>query len=397
MSDVVPSPRQARVLWFCLTTVAVAVCVVVVGLVFWSLAWLAQRLSPVLLPLMVAAIVACLLSPLVDWVEARIVAGESAGSQLRGMQRARAVLLVFCASLVLLLAGAVLTVTAVVPEMAKAGDALQRALDPQSLEQTVARLQQRYRDQWVGRQVETLWRDHQDTLREWGVQAVQRLSHWSAEQLSRASSWFSLMVGLALVPVFAFYFLLEARTIERKWSDYLPLMESQFKEEVIYVLGAFNDSLVVFFRGQVLVALCVGACLALGFTIIGLPFAVLLGAMAGLAGLIPYFGVIVAALPVVALSLAYHDQMRVSSWWGAPLLGLGVCALVLLLEKTVIQPRIIGDRVGMHPVAVIVAVLAGAHLAGGVVGGLLAIPLAMAGRAVLMRYIWTHAGGARSV
>jgi predicted PurR-regulated permease PerM len=62
--------------------------------------------------------------------------------------------------------------------------------------------------------------------------------------------------------------------------------------------------------------------------------------------------------------------------------------LVLFLEKTVIQPKIIGDRVGMHPVAVIISVLMGTTLVGGVIGGLLAIPVAMALRAVLFRYVW---------
>ena len=61
--------------------------------------------------------------------------------------------------------------------------------------------------------------------------------------------------------------------------------------------------------------------------------------------------------------------------------------MVLFLEKTVIQPKIIGDRVGMHPVAVIISVLMGTTLVGGVIGGLLAIPVAMALRAAVCRYV----------
>ena len=58
------------------------------------------------------------------------------------------------------------------------------------------------------------------------------------------------------------------------------------------------------------------------------------------------------------------------------------------MEKTVIQPKIVGDRVGMHPVAVIISVLLGTALVGGIIGGLLAIPIVMAGRTLLFRYIW---------
>ena len=60
----------------------------------------------------------------------------------------------------------------------------------------------------------------------------------------------------------------------------------------------------------------------------------------------------------------------------------------MLLEKTVIQPKIVGDRVGMHPVAVIISVLLGTALVGGIIGGLLAIPIVMAGRTLLFRYVW---------
>ncbi|MSU43977.1 MAG: AI-2E family transporter [Pedosphaera sp.] len=394
MSFPAPTERQARILWFCLTTLAVAVCVVLVGLAGWGLSWLVQRLSPVLLPLMVAAILACLLAPLVDFFEQRIAQSSGDTPRPGGAHRARAILAVFGLSLGLLAGVAMLAITSIVPELTKAGESVQRMLDYQTLERTVQGLQERHRDQWLGRQVEALWRDHQDTVQEWGVQAVQRLSQWSFAQLSKAVSWFSFLVGLALVPVYAFYFLLEARTIERQWSDYLPLMESRFKEEVVFVLRSFNDCLVVFFRGQVLVAFCVGACLAVGFTVIGLPFGLLLGVVAGLVGLIPYFGVIITAVPVVLLSVFYHDQMLITSTWGAPLLALGICALVLLLEKLVIQPKIIGDRVGMHPAAVIVAVLFGTYLVGGVIGGLLAIPIAMALRTVLVRYIWMRTSGA---
>lgn len=159
----------------------------------------------------------------------------------------------------------------------------------------------------------------------------------------------------------------------------------------MFVLESFNDCLVVFFRGQVLVAICVGLCLAIGFSIIGLPYGILLGLLAGIIGIIPYFGVIVSTVPVLLLSLTHGDQMGLfGNELGAyaPVAALGVCVLVLFLEKTVIQPKIIGDRVGMHPVAVIISVLMGTTLVGGVIGGLLAIPVAMALRAVLFRYVW---------
>ena len=115
----------------------------------------------------------------------------------------------------------------------------------------------------------------------------------------------------------------------------------------------------------------------------------MLGLFAGMLGIIPYFGVIVSTIPVLFLSLTYSDEMLLKGGW-APVIALGVCGLVLFLEKVVIQPKIIGDRVGMHPVGVIISVLMGTVLVGGVIGGLLAIPIAMALRAMLFRYVWVR-------
>ena len=115
----------------------------------------------------------------------------------------------------------------------------------------------------------------------------------------------------------------------------------------------------------------------------------MLGLFAGMLGIIPYFGVIVSTIPVLFLSLTYSDDMLLKGGW-APVTALGVCVLVLFLEKTFIQPKIIGDRVGMHPVGVIISVLMGTALVGGVIGGLLAIPIAMALRAMLFRYVWVR-------
>ena len=157
----------------------------------------------------------------------------------------------------------------------------------------------------------------------------------SANGLSNAITIIGILAGLALVPVYVFYFLLEAQTIQRKWSDYLPLKESKFKEEAVFVLESFNECLVVFFRGQVLVAICVGICLAIGFSLIGLPYGILLGLLAGIVGIIPYFGVIVSTIPVLLLSLTHQDDMNflgIGLGFYSPFAALAVCAIVLFLS-----------------------------------------------------------------
>ena len=384
-----PSEKQAKVLWFSLTALAIAVFLALLATMFYGVAWVLDRLSPVLLPLAVAGILAFLLNPLVDFFEHKMSAKVSRlFYNIRNPKRVKAIILVF-----IIAVGIVSTVTLVVLRTV-VPDVIQLGKDVQ-----IEQLEEGSR-KWVIKHRESSWGKFMQ-LNKVDVDRIDfqkiiqanstRLEKLTSNGLADAISLIGMIAGMALVPVYVFYFLLEAQTIQLKWSDYLPLKESKFKEEAVFVLESFNDCLVVFFRGQVLVAICVGLCLAIGFSIIGLPYGILLGLLAGIIGIIPYFGVIVSTVPVLLLSLTHGDQMGLfGNELGAyaPVAALGVCVLVLFLEKTVIQPKIIGDRVGMHPVAVIISVLMGTTLVGGVIGGLLAIPVAMALRAVLFRYVW---------
>tara|TARA_Y100001933_G_scaffold230054_1_gene246817 strand:- start:70 stop:1284 length:1215 start_codon:yes stop_codon:yes gene_type:complete len=384
-----PSEKQAKVLWLSITALAIAVFLALLALMFYGLGWLLDRLSPVLLPLAVAGILAFLLNPLVGIFENKMSAKVSGlFDKIRNPKRVKAIILVF-----IIAAGTLTTLTftvmsTAVPQLVD----LSKKVQIGQFEKDAKKWIEKHRDKEWGKLLKLNEVDL-DNLRLLSLFKIDSISakELSANGLSNAITIIGILAGLALVPVYVFYFLLEAQTIQRKWSDYLPLKESKFKEEAVFVLESFNECLVVFFRGQVLVAICVGICLAIGFSLIGLPYGILLGLLAGIVGIIPYFGVIVSTIPVLLLSLTHQDDMNflgISLGFYSPFAALAVCAIVLFLEKTVIQPKIIGDRVGMHPVAVIISVLMGTTLVGGVIGGLLAIPVAMALRTVLFRYVW---------
>ena len=382
-----PSEKQAKVLWFSLTALALAIFLALLALLFFGVAWLIDRLSPVLLPLVIAGIVAFLLNPLVNFFEGKMSSDVTMlFTKLKNPKRVKAILAVFLVGLCLVATVSVLLITTVVPNIVQLTEDAQMDKVEKRVKVLVTRLKDRSWGKLMRLQNFDVERIDFDKLMPKKMSAPQEMT---TENMAGAIRVIGLLAGLALVPVYVFYFLLEARSIEMKWSYYLPLKESRFKEEAVFVLQSFNDSMVVFFRGQILVAICVGICLAIGFAIIKLPYGIIIGLSAGLLGIIPYFGVIVSTIPVLLLSLTQGNQMIGGSSW-APVTALGVCVLVLFLEKTFIQPRIIGDRVGMHPVAVIISVLIGTTLVGGVVGGLLAIPIAMALRAVLFRYVWVR-------
>ncbi len=383
-----PSEKQAKVLWFSITALAVAVFLALLALIFYGVAWLLDRLTPVLLPLAIAGIFAFLLNPMVDFFEGKMSAKVSMlFSKMKNPKRVKAILLVFLIGVTSITTITIVIISTVVPDLVKLGKEMQVG----KIESDIKTWITDNNATPLGKimqlpEIDVKSIDLQQLVK-FGDMSEGNVQLLASESFSDAIKWIGLLAGMALVPVYVFYFLLEARTIEVKWSDYLPLKESKFKEEAVFVLNSFNDCLVVFFRGQILVAICVGVCLAIGFSIIQLPYAILIGLLAGALGIIPYFGVIVSTLPVLLLSLTRSNEMLVPGGW-APVAALGICALVLFLEKTVIQPKIIGERVGMHPVAVIISVLMGTALVGGVIGGLLAIPIAMALRTVLFRYVW---------
>src|SRR5262249_14272626 len=136
------------------------------------------------------------------------------------------------------------------------------------------------------------------------------------------------------------------------------------------------------FRGQVLVAICDGALYGLGFLLIGLPYAVLIGVMAMFLTMIPYLGAIVTCGTALIISLVQYGN------WRHPVLVLLVFGCVQVLESLVVSPRIRGGRVGLDPLTITISVMAGTTLLGGLLGGILAIPFTAALRVVMFRYVW---------
>jgi predicted PurR-regulated permease PerM len=200
----------------------------------------------------------------------------------------------------------------------------------------------------------------------------------------RVGTWFGALTGLALIPVYAFYFLLEKERISTHWTKYLPMTDSKFKDELVFVIRSINEYLIAFFRGQVLVAICDGIMYAIGFLLIGLPYAVLIGAAAIVLTIIPFLGAIIICVTSLIIAIVTFGD------WLHPLLVLLVFGIAQTLEGVVISPKIMGGRVGLHPLTIIIAVMAGTTLFGGLLGGILAIPLTAALRVLMFRYIWNR-------
>ncbi|MBM3879627.1 MAG: AI-2E family transporter [Verrucomicrobia bacterium] len=432
MSFPAPSEKQARVIWSAITGFAVAVLLALLVGLLWGLGLAIGRLSPVLMPLAVAGVIAYLLDPVVDRFESR------------GLPRTRAILCVFALALVLVVG----LFASVVPQLVVETRQLARKIptyaqriqtrvedwvshppapllrflhvpvespgltnappaanDPSSTPTTTtnpppapgdlastnqvgaAPAQPAARGGGGGGEALAFLSQYLDpdllqSATGWLAKVVPQIGSWLFGQVSKVASWFGVLAGLALVPIYTFYFLLEKRGIESNWTDYLPLTKSEFKDELVFVLNAINNYLIAFFRGQVLVAICDGVLYTIGFLIIGLPYAVLIGVMATFLTIIPFLGAIVTCATALIVAFVQFGD------WLHPLLVLAVFAVVQALEGLVISPKIMGDRVGLHPLTIIIAVMVGTTLMGGLIGGILAIPLTAALRVLMFRYVW---------
>lgn len=173
--------------------------------------------------------------------------------------------------------------------------------------------------------------------------------------------------NLLLIPVVAFYLMRDWDLLMAKIRGLLPRRREAF---VVRLAGECHEVLAAFLRGQLLVMLALGVIYSSGLMLVGLELGLLIGVLAGLASIVPYMGFVVGFGAAVAACLF---QFGLDPY---PLLGIGAVFMVgQMLEGMLLTPLLVGDRIGLHPVAVIFSILAGGQLFG-FTGVLLALPVA---------------------
>lgn len=213
--------------------------------------------------------------------------------------------------------------------------------------------------------------------------------HWQAlgniagKFLTRvtASGQLLLLWGsyLLLIPVVTFYLLRDWDIIVAKIRTLIP---RRYESVTVKLVKECDAVLSEFFRGQLMVMIAQGVIYSIGLWIIGLEFSLLIGMTAGLVSFVPYLGAIVGiVIASIAAFMQFHDFIHI-------VFVLIVFGVGQTLEGVVLSPLLIGDRIGLHPVAVIFAVMAGAQLFG-FFGMLIALPVA-AVIVVLLRHFHEH-------
>ncbi len=190
---------------------------------------------------------------------------------------------------------------------------------------------------------------------------------------------FVFLINLLLVPVVTFYWLRDWDIFKSRINRLLPRQQShairRMAHECERVLAAF-------FRGQLLVMASLALVYSVGLRLVGLHDGIAIGVIAGLLGFVPYLGITTGVVLALLSSVLQAD----SGW--LPLLVLAVFACGQGLDSFFLTPRLVGGRIGLHPVLVIFAILAGGDLFG-FVGVVLALPAAAAGT-VFVRHAYAH-------
>jgi len=181
---------------------------------------------------------------------------------------------------------------------------------------------------------------------------------------------------LILAPVIAFYVLLDLPTLRRKTMELIP---QRHRAEATHVGRQLGHALGGFLRGQVLVAFIVGVMTSVGFWLVGLPFWLLIGMIAGLLNIIPFVGPWVGGTLGVLVALATTDLQ--TALWAAV-----VALAVQQIDNHLVSPTVLRATVRLHPALIILGLIAGAAL-GGFWGVVLTVP-AMATVKIVVGHFW---------
>lgn len=190
----------------------------------------------------------------------------------------------------------------------------------------------------------------------------------------------SQLFNLFIILLYLFFILLDFDRMTKGWKPYVP------KKWRGVVSKLWNDLVIgmnQYFRGQALVALCVGVLFATGFLIIGFPMAIVFGLFIGLLNLVPYLQLI-SLVPMVLLSMLKAENTG-GDFWLILLSAFAVLAVVQLIQDLVLVPRIMGKRMNLHPAVILLSLSVWGHLLG-VLGMIVALPLTTLFLAYLRRY-----------
>lgn len=337
------------------------------ALVFLLLIYLLYRLvgrvSEVVTLALVAYIIAYLANPLLNWLQRRRIP--------RGVGILLVILLLLglvavASSLVFVVAAQFIDLAGKLPELAASATAWVDGLFTRyGNNPFVATLQ---------KQIINLTENGATTLSRSVLPFLERLVSYNGVLFGSLVSVANVLAQAVAILILSIYMMSD---FEKIGLTLLRIFPRAWQPHVLDLSRNVEHAVGGYLRGQILIAAIVGTLIGVGLAIIGLPSALAIGFLAGITNIVPYLGVIIAITPALLLALPLG--------WVKVLLVVGVFVLANQLEGHVFSPLILGRSTDLHPVTVVLAILAGLTLAG-IVGALVAVPLAALGKVLLHEY-----------
>lgn len=328
-----------------------------------------RGLGPVLTPVAAALVLSYLLDPIVTRLEARFKVPRWRGSAL-----------LFVVALGLITAVLVIVVPIIIREIQSFSEAVPGYV--QKIRNTVLPWIEATFSVTVPRTFHEITEQFGADAKALASKALAPLGGVAGKVVQRASAMFSALGTLVLIPIFSFYFLPKFPGILAGAQELIPRRYLGWVQET----GKEIDKvLAAWIRGQLMVIGILAVLYAVGLSIAGVKMAVLIGVLTGCLAFIPYVGVIVGVVLAMGVSLLEYSGP------GQLIAVAAVFAVVQALEGLVITPRVVGEKVGLGPVGVLLALMIGGQLFG-FVGILLAVPVAASVVIVIKKGIATYKG-----
>ena len=323
-------------------------------LILVGIVMLLNRLSNVLVPFFLAWLIAYILFPLVKFFQYRC----------RMKYRIFGILSAFLVTGIVLTTVFLLMIPPMVEESLRVKDLLVAYITTNETVSNIPRMVQEYvRDHLSAEQIQAIVT--QDGFLD-GIKAtLPRLWDFITQSISIVSS----VLTLTMVALYTFLILLDYEDINRGWPNLLPVRYRTFAKQVV------NDvevSMNKYFRGQALVALCVGILFSIGFLIIDFPIAVGLGMFIGLLNMVPYLQLI-GFVPAILLAIVKAADTG-QNFWMIMLLVLIVFAVVQTIQDTFLTPKIMGHVTGLRSAIILLSLSIWGSLLG-ILGMIIALPL----------------------
>lgn len=323
--------------------------IIVVGIVM-----LLNRLSNVLVPFFLAWLIAYLLFPLVKFFQYRC----------RMKYRILAILSAFFVTGVVLTGVFMLMIPPMIEEGGRVATLIVQYVQTDETMSNIPRLIQQFvHDNFDINQVKKLVT--QDGFIETVKETIPKVWAVIAQSLSVVSS----VLSLTMVVLYTLFILLDYEKITKGWLELLPHRYRPFAKRLV---ADVEEGMNKYFRGQGLVALCVGVLFSIGFLIIGFPMAIGLGLFIGLLNMVPYLQLI-GFVPTIMLAIIKAADTG-QNFWVIMLMALAVFAIVQIIQDTFLTPKIMGHVTGLNSAIILLSLSIWGSLLG-ILGMIIALPM----------------------